>query len=199
MADEGKFEVVLFLERTGNLTTTGFILPTEVSPEQYQAIGRGFDSIQDAAKFWIGDWILQGEALWGEEVYQYIEAINISEASRQQYARIAQRIPAERRVEGLSWSHHRAVVALEPDEQDLWLKRALDSGWSKFELEEHLREQREHTESTTVREHVRRTGIAAAAEALYVASIKKDDEGYLHPVACHEQLREALGIVEAGE
>jgi len=52
---------------------------------------------------------------------------------------VAQRVPRSRRRKGLSWSHHRAVAALDPPEQKEWLKRAVDDSLSHHQLREALR------------------------------------------------------------
>src|SRR5262245_16804 len=72
--------------------------------------------LHEAVRFAIGDAIVQGEALYGEEAYQAIEALNLSEESRREYVRVALRVPRSRRRKTLSWSHHRAVAALSPSE-----------------------------------------------------------------------------------
>lgn len=192
----GRLGVVLELENTGSLTQLSFTLPADVTYDQYEAIGRGFGAVTEAMQWAIGDYLVQGESVFGAEAAQASEGLGISPASRQQFARVAERIPKERRVEGLSWSHHRAVVALDPDEQDLWLARALEGGWSKQDLEDHISEQAE-PKTTKVREHERRQGIADAAEHVYRRAEKDEtNETACVPWADMQALGDALGIVE---
>lgn len=198
---EAKLSLLSDLELAGSLTATGFNLPAEVSFDQYQAIGQLFGFAHEALKFAIGDWILQGEQIWGEEVYQAVESLGISVASRLQYTRVADRIPQERRVEGLTWSHHRAVLSLDPEEQDLWLKRAKESDWSKYELEEHLRDQKPAA-TTEVTGHVRKLpgyvveAVADAAEKVWGESEALDDGAFKVPHDPMVSLARALGDTE---
>jgi len=77
--------------------------------------------------------------------------VTASEDARQEYVRVAQRVPPSRRRKGLSWSHHRAVAALEPDAQKDWLKRAKDEGLSHHQLRDEMRNGAEPRQSVTCR------------------------------------------------
>jgi hypothetical protein len=95
--------------------------------------------IHGAVRFAIGDAIRLGEELYGEEAHQAFELLNLSEAGRQEYVRVSSRVPRTRRRKDLSWSHHRAVAALDPVEQKSWLKRAADEQLSHHQLRDELR------------------------------------------------------------
>lgn len=110
-------------------------LPYERFTELCYMLGR----FHEAVRFAIGDAILYGEELYGEEAHQAIEEMNLSEDARQEYVRVAVRVPRSRRRKGLSWSHHRAVAALPPPEQTQWLRRAVDEGLSHHALRDELR------------------------------------------------------------
>lgn len=92
-----------------------------------------------ALRWAIGDAIRYGEALYGEEAYQAIAEMGLSEEVLREYVRVAERVPPSRRRAELSWSHHRAVAALPPAEQTAWLERAISEGLSHHELRHALR------------------------------------------------------------
>jgi hypothetical protein len=132
------------LEETGALTTTGLKLTDPELPyDRFEAVGallgRAYRSLQWA----IGDWLLLGEALYGDKVYQASEVLEMSPEGRQQYLRCALVYPPNRRRAKLSWSHHRTLIALEPEDQDSWLDRAEAHGWSNYELHSNLRQELE--------------------------------------------------------
>lgn len=90
-------------------------------------------------RFTIGDAILAGEMLFGEQAYQAFERFDVSEEVRRECVRISRKVPrSTRKLKRLSWSHHRAVAALPPVEQKLWLKRAVDEGMSHHQLREEM-------------------------------------------------------------
>jgi hypothetical protein len=105
----------------------------------------------EAVRFAIGDAILIGEKLYGEEVYQALEQLHLSEDGRREYLRVSERVPRSRRRRDLSWSHHRAVAALEPAAQKEWLKRASEEGMSHAEMRDALRNGAEPRAVTTCR------------------------------------------------
>lgn len=110
-------------------------LPLERFSELCWMLGR----LHEAVRFAIGDAIIAGEALYGEEAHQAFENLNLSEDGRREYLRVSERVPRSRRRKDLSWSHHRAVAALEPAEQRSWLKRASEEGLSHHALRDELR------------------------------------------------------------
>lgn len=107
--------------------------------ERFETICFMLGALHEAVRFAIGDAIIQGEALYGQEAYQAFERFQLSEEAMKEYVRVAQRVPRSRRRKGLSWSHHRAVAALEPAGQKEWLRRAVDDALSHHDLRAALR------------------------------------------------------------
>jgi hypothetical protein len=107
--------------------------------------------MHEAVRFAIGDAILLGEQLYGDECHQAIEAMNLSEDARQEYVRVAQRVPRSRRRKDLSWSHHRAIAALPPAEQKEWLKRCSEEHLSHHQLRDELRNGSEPIQASACR------------------------------------------------
>lgn len=129
------------LEKAGALSATGLVLADpKLSRNRYEAIGALLGRSYKTLQFAIGDWLLLGEALYGEESYQYSEVLDMSPEGRTQYLRVALAIAPGRRRSELSWSHHRTVSPLEPRDQDFWLERAIEKGWSNRELGEQIRD-----------------------------------------------------------
>ena len=136
----------------GNLSATGLRLSDPNLPlEEFEHICYVLGRMHEAVRFAIGDAILYGEALYGEAAFQAFEALNISEEARQEYVRVAQRVPFSRRHPELSWSHHRAVAALEPPEQASWLERAEREQLSHHALREALRDGAEPARASVCR------------------------------------------------
>jgi hypothetical protein len=127
------------LEQTGALTPISLRLPRDVTRDEYEALGALLGRIHETVRFAIGDFILEGESRFEHDAAQLQECLGISHDSKMQYVRVAQAIPIERRRTELTWSHHRAVAPLPPDEQDHWLNEAVTHGWTKGILDTHLR------------------------------------------------------------
>lgn len=129
------------LEAAGAISTTGLLLSKPDLPfDQFEALCVLLGKMHEAVRFAIGDAIILGENLYHEDAYQAIEAMNLSEDARREYVRVAAQVPRSIRRQDLSWSHHRAVAALNPPEQKRWLRAASDHRMSHHELREKLRD-----------------------------------------------------------
>ena len=123
-----------------SLTEVGLSLKDpNLAYEDFEHICSVLGTLHTTIKFAIGDAIIQGESLFGEAAYQAFERFQLSEEAMRDYVRVAARVPRARRRKGLSWSHHRAVAALEAPAQKEWLKRATEEGMSHHALRDALR------------------------------------------------------------
>lgn len=144
---KGSLELLADLERTGGISEIGLHLTNPDLPySQYEALcatlGDAIARVRradSALKFLIGDVILLGEQLYGEEAFQAIESLDISEETRRECVRVSARVARSRRRIGVPWSQHRAVAALPPAEQKQWLKRCADENLSHHALRDELR------------------------------------------------------------
>ena len=106
----------------------------EMSFEQWQNLGATLQQIDASLPWWIGDWLNYGEWAWGEAYAQAVEITGMSVDRLNNYKWIANKIDVQQRRDDLSWSHHRAVAAFDPELQADWLERAIENGWSVNEL-----------------------------------------------------------------
>jgi len=176
----------------------GLKLSRDITPENYEALCLFLGSAHESLKFAIGDAIVQGEELFGEEMYGYTESLGLSEQQRWQYIRVAEMIPRSRRMEGLSWSHHRVVCSMkDAADQSMWLKRAKKEKWSKVELEEAIKAEKGGSEKTKVREHERRSPMAVERIIIAAGHVREnaelqDDGSYIVPEGPMAELEKAL-------
>jgi hypothetical protein len=86
--------------------------------------------------FDVGDWVNEGEELFGEEASQCIDAFSYWQVNR--WAKLAREIPPENRdlcnVANLTVEHFRAVAGLPPPEQREWLLAAARGEMSAAKL-----------------------------------------------------------------
>lgn len=123
-----------------DLSAIGLKLTDPTLPyEEFSDLCWMLGKMHEAVRFAIGDAINYGEELYGEKAYQALELLNLSEAGRLEYVRVSSRVPRSRRRRDLSWSHHRAVAALDPAGQKEWLKKASEEQLSHHQLRDALR------------------------------------------------------------
>jgi hypothetical protein len=94
------------------------------------------------SQWWLGDWIRYGTSRWGEKYKQAARVTGYDVQTLRNIAYVAGQIPASRRRDNLTWSHHAEVCALEPDEQERWLDLAAEQRMSVADLRLELRTRR---------------------------------------------------------
>ena len=126
-----------FLAQYGaTLTENSLALPPDLPYEQWAEAGHTLGRVQRACAWWIGDWIIHGEAMHGEKYTQAIEDTGLAPQTLQNYAHVCNRVPPARRRKELTFGHHAAVAMLPPAEQEAWLQAAEDNEWSRGQLRE---------------------------------------------------------------
>jgi len=132
------------LSRNGALSTTGLHLhDPDLTYEQLEAVGMLLGRMHQSLRFALGDWLFLMENRFPEKFSQAAEILGISEEGMREYLRVSEKVPKSIRREALSWSHHRAVAALEIPDQKEWLERAEDERLSHHQLRDQLRTREE--------------------------------------------------------
>lgn len=175
--------------------TTMTLTDPGLTYEDWEIIGRQLGLFATATQWWIGDWMIAGETMFGDLAAQAADVAQTRYTLEHRVTgldpgylanirSVCDRIKAGQRRAELSFSHHQEVAPFEPDEQAEWLKRAVDNGWNRNQLREAIREARAITAggggaggggagSSTIKERVEQ-----AALDLYRAAEPADDPGY---------------------
>jgi hypothetical protein len=123
-------------------TKVGLQFPVEVSFDSWKRAGVQISGIVDTFAWCIGDWLVYGQRRYPDRYKQAVHAVGLNYQTLRNYASVARRVDLPRRRPTLSFQHH-AEVAAQPDaEQDTWLSRAEQGGWSRNQLRQHLRSER---------------------------------------------------------
>jgi|TARA_Y100000034_G_scaffold6889_1_gene7612 N6-adenosine-specific RNA methylase IME4 len=123
-----------------HLTAVGMSVKGEPSFEEWEKCGAFLQRIEGAVQWWLGDWLNYGESSYGEKYSQALEVTGIPLATLENYAYVAGNLQDSRRREDLSFSVHSEIVGLQTaKEQDRWLAKAADEGWTRAELRSQLR------------------------------------------------------------
>ena len=117
-------------------------LPSGLTFERWQAVGKRISGVADASTWWLADWAAYGEDRYGERYQDGAGIAGIGRQTLRNYAWVARRFDVSRRRDTLSFAHHSEVAALTASEQDAWLDRAEARQWSRNELRTALREAR---------------------------------------------------------
>ncbi len=137
------------LEQAGAVVTeTSLRLsdPRSLTWEQYEHLGLFLGTLGQAYCWWVGDLLIYGEEIFGEEFAQIEASLPHSEHTLKNYRWIAKAIPPSRRRANLGFGVHEAVASLPPKDRDHWLDIAEQNRWKREEMRNALRDARERGE-----------------------------------------------------
>ena len=199
--------------RAGSIQKNGLHL-TDANMEfaDWQRLGVGLGNMARWSIWALGDWLLFGEAVYGEDAYQAVEGnvfdrydlasrvTGLREETLRNYATLASRVAHPRRRPELHPSTHMPVTKLEPDEQEKWLQKAIDHGWGREQLGRAVKgldpDPPPKTQQVVGGGHDRLSHedqLEAAARNVWGLASATGDGGYLVPGEAMAQLRAALG------
>lgn len=119
------------------ISQLGIRFAGEITLEQWEALGHKLGTASRSIGFMIGDWI--NSSAGGLDVEsRYAEAIRLTGhdyKTLQMYSRVARCVPLDKRIESLTFEHHRWVAPLPPAERDHWLGLAEALGMSARRLQ----------------------------------------------------------------
>lgn len=111
----------------------------ELDANEWASAGRRIGVVGRCVQWLLGDWSVYGNEKFGERYSRASKITGYDPQTLMNMVYVASRFPISRRRENLSWSHHEALAALEPDEQDSWLDQAEGHRWSVADLRTMLR------------------------------------------------------------
>lgn len=121
------------------LPRIGLRIPPKFSYEGWLAIGTQLSCLASSSAWCLGDWLTYGENAFSGRYREAIEQTSLDYQTLRNYAWVAKKFPMSRRRDALSFGHHTEVAALPEPEQDYWLRKAEELGWSCKQLRRELR------------------------------------------------------------
>jgi hypothetical protein len=114
-------------------------LPRNLSFEKWLGIGQQLSVLATSSAWCLGDWLVYGEAAYSGRYRDAIERTSLDYQTLRNYAWVARCFSLSRRRDKLSFSHHLEVAALPEPEQEFWLRKAEEYGWSRNRLRREVR------------------------------------------------------------
>lgn len=124
------------------LHKSGLLFTSKQSIGMWESLGADLLSFADSSAWWIADWLVYGESTFQDRYVEAVKRTSLSYQTLRNYTWVARRFPLSRRRQNLSFSHHLEVVALEQPQQDYWLRKAEQFGWSRNKLRGQIRSSR---------------------------------------------------------
>ncbi|WP_176955620.1 LmbU family transcriptional regulator [Sinosporangium album] len=118
---------------------TSLSLPPGLSITEWRHLGRQMFVISDSSAWWLGDWLIYGETYYPDRYKRAVLETSLDYQTLRNYAWVARKFTLSRRRDKLSFQHHAEVAGLPEGEQDIWLTRAEQGGWSRNELRRRIK------------------------------------------------------------
>jgi hypothetical protein len=120
-------------------TSTGLVVTGAPSVEEWNAYGGALKAIKEGIQWLLGDWMTYGEAAYGEQYAQALDATDYTSGALRNMKWCASNVAPEVRREDVPYSTHLEVAMMDdPKEQRKWLDRAAEMGWSRNELKHEI-------------------------------------------------------------
>ena len=122
------------------LTATSCVVKGKPSLEEHTDVGAFIQRAVKRSGWWLADWLRYGESRedWGERVDQAVINTGLAPKTLRNIRAVAA-IEKSRRRDGVEFSTHAEVAALEPTEQTKWLAEAEANGWTSHELRANIK------------------------------------------------------------
>ena len=125
--------------RPSNISAVAWTPKADIGYRDWIVEGRRIGAMGRASPWWVGDWLVYGEARWGERYTEAARITGYDKKTLRNLRYVASRFDLSLRRDNPTWTHHMLLAALEPDEQKYWLDRALADGLSVDDLRIELR------------------------------------------------------------
>ena len=136
--DDQPIEIGGFVLRSRSADTREGIPPTI---QGWQAALAFASAAEESAAYWIGDLLVYADTRgeWREKMDQAKTATKLAEQTLHNYTTIARKVKGRARMLAPSSTHARVVTRFDPAEQESWLEKARDEGWTASELNKAIR------------------------------------------------------------
>lgn len=117
----------------------GLRFPARLPFEAWVAVGRQLSAVATSSAWCLGDWLAYGQDAYRNRYERAVEGTGLDYQTLRNYVWVARRFELSRRRETLSFGHHAEVASLPEPEQDFWLRKAEELGWSTSRLRQQVR------------------------------------------------------------
>ena len=117
----------------------GLQLQPRLPFDKWLHIGKQLSAVRTSSAWCLGDWLAYGIEAFGDRYRTAIEQTSLDYQTLRNYVWVAKRFPRSRRRVTLSFGHHAEVAGLAEPEQDFWLRKAEELGWSVKKLRQEVR------------------------------------------------------------
>ncbi len=115
-------------------TKVALLLPSEMLYPEWERTGQQLVGVLSSSAWWLGDWLIYGREQYSDRYEKAVRAAGLQYQTLRNYAWVAGKYPVDRRRVTLSFQHHAELAGASVEEQERWLQRAQEHGWSLRQL-----------------------------------------------------------------
>lgn len=119
---------------------SAIIFRGRLSLSDWESLGRRLLVLTESVTWWVADWLVYGEETYKDRYQEAIKRTSLSYQTLRNYTWVARQFNINRRRAALSFGHHAEVASLDQAEQDFWLRKAEEFGWSRNRLRQEVRD-----------------------------------------------------------
>lgn len=119
---------------TYKITDIGIQFTGHLSFDEWMQLGELIARERKKWQWALATWVQEGEYRFGEMYAAAIDLTQYSLRTLQDYVYVARNVPFEVRSERLSFTHHKMIASLDPDDQRRFLADAIAGDWTAEDL-----------------------------------------------------------------
>jgi hypothetical protein len=175
-------------------TRLGLIITGNPTVNEWGEFGTKIRDVEGAIQWLIGDWLNYGELHYGEKYKEAIEKTGYEYSTLRDQKWLAGRFPVSRRHDNVSWSHHREVAGVRPDDKaDELLDHAAENKWTQKELRKAVQD----IDAPEIEEKPVVTGDCKQQKARAIEILRKYcAEGLKQHETFFDMIKEVVGVLE---
>ncbi len=125
------------------LTARGLVSEDGATEAEWELLGKALFNMHGRIQLLIGDWLAQGEHIWGKTYTQMATTTGLEEKTLRNYKHVANSVEMSLRRDNLTYSHYSLVAGVKDTRRKArLLELASDEGWSVARLREILAERK---------------------------------------------------------
>lgn len=122
------------------ISRTSLEVQPDATEQDYAQLETILDTVGGSILWWQGDYLNHLASARGVEYAEAKAATSYAAHTLKNASWVCRHVARSRRRDRLSFGHHAEVAALSPTDQEIWLCKAEDEGWSVKELRAEIRQ-----------------------------------------------------------
>lgn len=118
---------------------TTLVIPEDITKAEWGDLGKVLKQLDTTVSWVVGEWAEYANKHWNFSYEKIAERFGYEVSTLMTYTSIVRKVPTLIRNQGLSFGHHRLVANMNAEQQQMWLDRAAQKGWTVAQMRDAMR------------------------------------------------------------